>query len=529
MKVFVIDMNNKPLMPTHSAKARILLKNKKAKVVKTEPFVIKLNYPIKNTYLQKVKIGIDDGAKEAGIAVVTENSKRKDSVVFTGTIALTNNIKDKMESRRGFRRCRRNRLRYRKPRFDNRVRVKCAVCGKNAYKGHDTCRLHKGTKYYDKIRRGYWLPPSVKARKDYIVRVINRLNKWIPIDQIIIETGRFDLQKLIHPDISSEGYQQGPRYNKDSLKAALIAEYGRREEKKTIAFCCYCGKENVPLEIEHIFPKGKGGTDTWHNLTLACKECNKHKGNRTPEEAGMGLLVTPLKFNQTKTLKFATQLQQGKNYLREAIYKNIGILPSFTYGQFTSWQRKKFDIPKTHINDAIVIAVTTYDSEDKPRIPKMACGEYHVRAMGTKARAIFTATHYSPKDYCYYDEESNKRKRINSLKAGVNLGHTVRALKEINKACVLVKGKAKAIRTIEEIPQEATLIIEKGDVVEGKVKNREIKGRVTACMSNGTVRVLDNKTNVQTTISMKKAKLISKKENIVFQKINTLQSNSAII
>jgi len=518
MKVFVIDMNNNPLMPTHSAKARILLKNKKAKVIKTEPFVIKLNYPINNTYLQKIKVGIDDGAKEAGIAVIAEREKKKDSVVFTGIISLTNNIKDKMEARSGFRRCRRNRLRYRKPRFDNRVRVKCAVCGKNAQKGHDTCRLHKGTKWYNKSGRDYWLPPSVKARKDYIVRTVKRLNKWIPIDQIIVETGRFDLQKLVNPEISGEGYQQGPMYGKDTLKAALIAEYGRREEKRTVAFCCYCGKENVPLEIEHIYPKGKGGTDAWHNLTLACKECNKFKGNRTPEEAGMKLLVKPLKFNQTKTLKFATQLQQGKNYLREALYRATNVLPSFTYGQFTSWQRKRFDIPKTHINDAIVVGITTYDSDNKPRVPKVHCSEYHIKAMGTKARALFTATCYSPKDFCYRDEEG-KRKRINSLKAGVNFGHTVRALKEINKACVLVDGKAKAIRIIEDIPQKATLVIEKGDVVEGKVGKKIIKGRVNACMSNGTIRVLDNKTNVQTTMSLKKTKLVSRKENIIFQVI----------
>lgn len=523
MKVFVVDVNNKPLMPTHPAKARMLLKDRKAKVIKTEPFVIKLNYPIDNTYLQKVKVGIDDGAKEAGIAIIIAKTKKKDDVVFTGTIALTNNIKDKMESRSAFRRCRRNRLRYRKPRFDNRVKVKCAVCGKNAQKGRDTCRLHKGTKWYDKPYKSYWLPPSVKARKDYIVRTVRQLNKWIPVNQIIIETGRFDIQKLVNPDISGKDYQQGPMYEKDSLKAALIAEYGKRVDNKTIAFCCYCGKENISLEVEHIYPRGKGGTSAWHNLTLACKDCNSFKGNRTPEEAGMKLIVKPLKFNQTRILKYATQLQQGKNYLKQALADSTGVMPTFTYGQFTSWQRKRFDIPKTHINDAIIVAITTYDSENKPKIPKVCCEEYHIKAMGTKSRAIFTATHYSPKDYCYYDDISGKRKRINSLEAGVRFAHTVRALKEINRACVLVdysnKIKAKAIKVIENIPGESLLVIEKGDVVEGKVKDRIIKGRVSACMSNGTIRVLDNKTKKQTTVSLRSAKLISRKENVVFQKI----------
>ena len=525
MKVFVVDKNNKPLMPTHPAKARMLLKHGNAQIVKLEPFVIKLNYAIENEQLQKIKVGIDDGAKEAGIAIVVEKDKRKDEVLFVGTLVLTNNIKDKMDARRGFRRVRRNRLKYRKPRFNNRVKTKCAVCGKNAQKGHDVCRLHKGTKWYDKYHKSYWLPPSIKAKKDYIIRTINQLNKWIPINQIIIETGRFDIQKLINPNISGEDYQKGPRYEKDSLKAALIAEYGKKikDNIKIIAFCCYCGKEDVPLEVEHIIPRGKGGTNAWHNLTLACKSCNDFKGNRTPEEAGMKLIVKPLKLNQTRILKYATQLQQGKNYLRQSIADITGIMPAFTYGQFTSWQRKKFDIPKTHINDAIIVAITTYDSENKPKIPKICCDEYHIKAMGTKSRAIFTATHYSPKDYSYRDKDSKKRKRINSLEGGVKFDHTIRALKEINRACVLIsdnnKIKALGIKTFNDIPKDTLLTVEKGDVVESKIKNKVVRGRVAACMSKGNIKILNNNQEL-IAVSLKNTRLISKKENIIFQKIS---------
>lgn len=516
MKVFVLDSNNKVLMPTHSAKARILLKQGKAKVYHLDPFVVKLNYMIDNVCMQKVKVGIDDGAKQAGIAVVAGCE-----TVFTGTLTLTNNIKDKMEARAGFRRGRRNRLRYRKPRFNNRMITKCAVCGKNARSGHDTCRLCKGTNHMFKSKT-YWLPPSVKARKDYVVRTINKLNKWIPIDQVIIETGRFDLQKLMNPEITNEEYQQGPMYGKDSLKAALISEYGNKVnvdgKTRTVARCCYCGKENVPLEVEHIFPKGKGGTDAWHNLTLACKECNQFKGNRTPEEAGMKLLVKPLKFYQTRLLKYATQLQQGKNYLKQAIYDAIGVMPTFTYGQFTSWQRKKFDIPKTHINDAIMVAITTYDSDDKPEIPEVCCDEYTIKAMGTKARAMFTATHYSPKDFSYRDKESGKRKRINSLDAGVRFKHTVRALKEINQACVIVNGKAVAVKTTERIPDNATMIVAKGDMVKARVKNDYFTGRVVACMSNGNIKICVNNKDVRA-VSLRNTVVKSKCENVLFQRL----------
>lgn len=59
--------------------------------------------------------------------------------------------------------------------------------------------------------------------------------------------------------------------------------------------CRYCGKnlEQAELTIDHIFPKSRGGGNTWKNLATACVDCNSTKGDRTPEEAGMKLLPAP--------------------------------------------------------------------------------------------------------------------------------------------------------------------------------------------------------------------------------------------
>jgi len=59
--------------------------------------------------------------------------------------------------------------------------------------------------------------------------------------------------------------------------------------------CAYCGKGNVPLTMDHIQPKSKGGEDTWENLIAACTKCNNKKGDRTPDEANMRLLHKPFK------------------------------------------------------------------------------------------------------------------------------------------------------------------------------------------------------------------------------------------
>lgn len=59
--------------------------------------------------------------------------------------------------------------------------------------------------------------------------------------------------------------------------------------------CGYCGRSDLPLTIDHVVPKARGGGDSWENLICACTLCNNRKGDRTPEEANMRLLNRPFK------------------------------------------------------------------------------------------------------------------------------------------------------------------------------------------------------------------------------------------
>jgi 5-methylcytosine-specific restriction endonuclease McrA len=59
--------------------------------------------------------------------------------------------------------------------------------------------------------------------------------------------------------------------------------------------CAYCGRGDLPLTVDHIVPKSRGGSDSWENLICACTACNNRKGDRTPEEAGMRLQAVPFK------------------------------------------------------------------------------------------------------------------------------------------------------------------------------------------------------------------------------------------
>ena len=115
--VYVQDINGKPLMPTtRHGKVRRLLKDKKAIVVNLCPFTIKLMY-VTSDYKQEIVLGVDAGTKHVGLSATTKSKE-----LYSSEVILRNDIVDLLSTRRESRKVRRNRLRYRKPRFDNRVK-----------------------------------------------------------------------------------------------------------------------------------------------------------------------------------------------------------------------------------------------------------------------------------------------------------------------------------------------------------------------------------------------------------------------
>lgn len=139
------------------------------------------------------------------------------------------------------------------------------------------------------------------------------------------------------PEIKGVEYQQGTLqgYN---VREYLLEKWGRK--------CAYCGKKDLPLEIEHIVPKSLGGSNRVSNLTLSCKECNQAKGNRTAEEFGFPRIQKQAK----KDLKGAAFM----NTVRWKIVNHLKCL--WTYGYVTKYWRIKHGLEKSHVNDAYIIA-----------------------------------------------------------------------------------------------------------------------------------------------------------------------------
>lgn len=174
-QVFVLDSRKKPLTPCLPVIARKLLNAGKAKVFRLYPFAIILNKSVEEQP-QPIEIRIDPGSKTTGIALVFLTQ-----VIWGAELTHRGQaIKSRLETRRAIRRNRRNRkTRYRQPRFFNRIR-----------------------------RKG-WLPPSLQHRVLTTITWVNRLCKLAPIKSIAFELVKFDTQKMQSPEVYGIEYQQG--------------------------------------------------------------------------------------------------------------------------------------------------------------------------------------------------------------------------------------------------------------------------------------------------------------------------------
>ena len=234
--VFVLNADRAPLDMVHPGRARELQSKGKAKPIRQYPYVLILQNQIQNPTTKQYTLKIDPGSEWTGFAIQCD-----EDIVFRMELKHRGlQIKDGLMKRAGFRRHRRSQLRYRKARFDR----------------------HKPEG---------WLPPSLRHRVQTVETWIKRFMRYCPINCIEIEQVRFDLQKMQNPEISGTEYQQGTLAGYE-VREYLLEKWGRK--------CAYCEAENTPLEIEHIHPKSKGGSDRVSNLTLACHPCNQAKGNQ---------------------------------------------------------------------------------------------------------------------------------------------------------------------------------------------------------------------------------------------------------
>lgn len=317
VSVFVLDRKHRPLMPCRPARARRLLKSGRARVVKRFPFTIRLvDRLIENSDVQPVLVKFDPGSRETGIAVVRADGKRRHhALFFIDLVHRGSVIRECLSARRAFGRRRRSNLRYRAPRFLNRTKPQG------------------------------WPAPSLRHRVDAVAAWAAKLIRLVPATGLVEELVKFDAQKLQNPEISGAEYQQGTLFGYE-VREYLLEKFGKK--------CVYCSAENVPLNIEHVVPKARGGSNRLSNLALACVACNQKKGAQPVEVflKDRPEVLERLKQQCRRSLSDAAAVNATRWSLLNAL-KTFELPVQTGSGALTIFNRSSLGIAKEHWLDAL--------------------------------------------------------------------------------------------------------------------------------------------------------------------------------
>ena len=311
--VYVLNQNGRPLMPTENHRmVRMLLKEKKAKVVRRTPFTIKLIVKTKE-FTQPIILGVDAGSKTIGFSASTELQE-----LYSAELKPRNDVVNNLSTRREFRRARRNRTtRYRPKRFENRVHSK-----------------HKG-----------WLAPSVEVKIQEHITSIKRICKLLPITKVVVETAEFDLQliKAVEagmPVPVGEDYQNGEQKGFYNVRQYVFHRDGYK--------CCHCGAHGsgVKFEVHHLESRKTGGNSP-NNLVTLCSHCH--------ELVTKGVVLT---FNKRKSKSTRDAAFMGimRKTLMQRLRSELTIQVEETKGYITKYIREMYKLPKTHVIDALCIS-----------------------------------------------------------------------------------------------------------------------------------------------------------------------------
>lgn len=315
MQVYVLNKHGEPLMPCSPRKARKLLKDQKARVVRRTPFTIRLLYG-STEHKQPITLGVDTGARHVGFSASTETQE-----LFACEMQPRNDIVKLLSDRNQLRRSRRYRkTRYRKARLNNRVHSK-----------------HKG-----------WLAPSVEVKIQEHITMIKRICRILPVSKVIVETAEFDLQRMKamlagNPLPVGTDYQMGEMYDIYNVRQYVLKRDGYK--------CRCCGKkttakQTVKLHVHHIESRKTGGNAPNNYITL-CEHC--HKGVHSK-------MITLNGVSRGRSFRDAAFMGIMRKTLMHRLRDELTIPVFETYGYITKLIRETHGMEKDHITDALCIA-----------------------------------------------------------------------------------------------------------------------------------------------------------------------------
>ena len=348
--VYVLDQRGTPLMPTSRyGHVRHLLKAKKAVVVKTKPFTIRLKYQTDGA-CQPIILGIDPGRTNIGLCAVTENGKP----VFSANLETNNkDVPKRMAERAAHRRASRQGERKRRQRravkyetiFHEGVRdITVPGTEKPIH-----CKFIKNSeaRFRNRVRPAGWLTPTANHLLECTLSGIRRVQQYLPISGVVLEVNRFAFMAMENPNIRRWEYQRGPLYGKGSIHDAVFAQQN--------GHCIFC--ESGIEHYHHIVPRSKQGSNTLPNIAGLCE---RHHSLVHTEQEWTDKLAG-VKAGLNKKYHALSVLNQ---IIPSLIDRLEMMFPGNTYitdGRSTKEFREDFSIAKDHYLDAYCIACSVLD------------------------------------------------------------------------------------------------------------------------------------------------------------------------
>ena len=312
--VFVLSSTNKKLMPTNEYRARKLLKSGKATIYKYRPFTIKLTVR-EDGYTQLIEYCCDTGYQHIGISI----KSHRHEYVNEERILLKNETERHNDCRK-YRRTRRNRLRYRKARWNNR-------------RNNQICK------------DGF--APSIRNKRDIHINLFKMYYEVCPITSATFEMGQFDTQLLKAVENGDDipqsiDYQHGEQYGYSTLREAVFAR-----DNYT---CICCGKsaikDGVILKIHHLGYRTGDRSNRMTNLGTVCSNCHTSKNH----QKGGKLYDLKPRLKSFKGATFMTMVRYDMYSKLKEVAPDVNF--HMTYGAMTKLKRKDCNIKKSHSNDA---------------------------------------------------------------------------------------------------------------------------------------------------------------------------------
>ncbi len=371
MKVFVVNKHSRALMPTTPRKARLLLKSGRARIFKRTPFTIQLIYG-SSGYVQEVKAGIDAGYKNIGFSAVTEKKE-----LFGGEVKMLKKMSERSFKRSMYRTQRRNRLRHRQARFDNRKR-------------------NQG-----------WLAPSIQHKLDTHFKIIEMLQTVLPISHLTIEVADFDIQKIKNPTIKGEEYQQGEQYGFSHLRQYIL----HRDQHQCQNPNCKNKAKQPILQIHHLGFWKEDRSDRPGNLITLCSKCHVSKNHKKN-----GFL-----FGWQPRIKSF----RPETFMSTVKWRLASIANSITFGCITKLKRSEYELEKSHHNDAFVIAGGSKQVRCKTKVIEQI--RRHKRSMEQfyDAKYLDTRTQHKANGTELHSGRRTRNKNHNSENLRIYRGHKV--------------------------------------------------------------------------------------------------------